>query len=205
MSRMARVTRLPNGYSLIELMMVVAITGVVSAIAFIQIDNVRPAMKGDGAMRTVVAQMNTARELSISQPRNIQLAFVGSVITLTRQNIAVGAAAPTTTVLASIPLEGGVQFGLPGGAVDTPDGFVNGTPGAPVTGTAMAPGIYVGAATSVFFTSDGSLISLAGLPVNATVFLTVPTETLGTRAVTVFGSVGRIRSYKWNSNQWVRG
>ena len=95
MSRRARVTRIPNGYSLIELMIVVAIMGVVSSIALFQVGNLRPYLKGDGAMRTVIGQMNTARELSITQRRSIQVAFVGNIITLTRQDIPAG-----TTVLA---------------------------------------------------------------------------------------------------------
>ena len=171
----------------------VGVMGVVSAIAIFQIGNARPYMKGDGAMRTVLAQMNTARELSISQRRNIQVTFAGNVITLTRQNIAIGAAPATTTVLAAVPMEGGAQFGLTTGVPDTPDMFGR---------TAAAS---FGTATSVFFSSDGSLIGDNGLPVNGTVFLTIPNEPRGTRAVTVLGATGRIRGYKWDSRQWVKG
>jgi hypothetical protein len=176
------------------MMLVIGVIGVVSGIAIFQIGTVRPSMKGDGAMRTVLAQMNTARELSITQRRNIQVTFVGNVITLTRQNIAIGAAAATTTVLAAVPMEGGAQFGLTAGVTeDTPERFGNGA------------AVSFGTATSVFFSSDGSLIGDNGLPVNGTVFLTIPNEPRGTRAVTVLGATGRIRGYKWDSRQWVKG
>ena len=118
-------------------------------------------------------------------------------MTLTRQNIAIGAAAATTTVLAAIPMEGGAQFGLTSGVPDTPDGFG-------LLGNGVSA--YFGTATtSIFFTSDGSLISGAGLPVNGTVFLTIPNQPRGTRAVTVLGATGRIRGYKWDGAQWIRG
>ena len=120
---MTRAARSQTGYTLVEMMLVVGVMGVVSGLAVFQIGSARPSMKGDGAMRTVLAQMNTARELSISQRRNIQLTFAGNLITLTRQNIAIGAAPATTTVLAAIPMEGGAQFGLTSGVPDTPDGF----------------------------------------------------------------------------------
>jgi Tfp pilus assembly protein FimT len=85
MRHIARAARLQSGYSLTEMMLVIGFMGVISGIAIFQIGNARPSMKGDGAMRTVLAQMNTARELSISQRRNIQqVTFVGNVITLTR-------------------------------------------------------------------------------------------------------------------------
>jgi prepilin-type N-terminal cleavage/methylation domain-containing protein len=192
----ARIIRRESGYSLIEMMLVVGIMGVVTAIAVFEIGNSRPYLIGDGAMRTVIAQMNTARELSITQRRSIQLTFAGNVMTLIRQNVAVGAAPATTTVLAAVPMEGGVQFGLTTGVPDTPEGFgLLGSGAAAYFGTAT---------TSVFFTSDGSLISGAGIPVSGTVFLTIPNQPRGTRAVTVFGATGRIRGYKWNGAQWVK-
>jgi hypothetical protein len=194
-SRITRIARRQDGSSLLEMLMVITVMGIISGLAVLQIGSAGPYIRGDGAMRTVIAQMTTARELAIAQRRNIQVAFVGSVITVTRQNIAIGAAPVTTTVMAAIPLEGGVQFGLTTGApADTPDGFAAGI-------TAASPGVYFATATSAFFTSDGSLISSAGLPVNATVFLTLPNQPRGTRAVTVLGASGRIRAYQWDGTQ----
>jgi prepilin-type N-terminal cleavage/methylation domain-containing protein len=204
MTRLVQAARRESGYSMLEMMIVVGVMGIVSGFAVFQIGSARPSMKGDSAMRTVLAQMNTARELSISQRRNIQLTFVGNVITLTRQNIAVGTAPATTTVLATIPLEGGAQFGLTSGVPDTPDAF-----GLLSSGTA---GYFGTATTSVSFTSDGSLISGTGatgsgtgLALNGTVFLTIPNQPRGTRAVTVLGATGRIRGYKWDGAHWNKG
>jgi prepilin-type N-terminal cleavage/methylation domain-containing protein len=179
--------RLPNGFSLIEMMLVVGIMGVVTVMALFQIGSVRPYLKGDGAMRTVIAQMNTARELSISQRRNIQVTFIGNVITLTRQNIAVGTAPATTTDLAAIPMEGGVQFVATSGVANLPE---------------WTGGGYATVA-SIFFSSDGSLIGATGLPVNEIVFMTIPNQARSLRAVTVAGPTGRIKGYKWDGGKWV--
>jgi type II secretory pathway pseudopilin PulG len=189
MRRSGRRTRWQGGYSLIELTLTVGIMGAVTAMALFQIGSTRPYMKGDGAMRTVIAQMNMARELSISQRRNIQVTFVGNVITLTRQNLAIGGAPATTTVLATIPMEGGAQFIATSGVTDLAE---------------WAAGGFSTLAT-IYFSSDGTLIGSAGLPVNEIVFLTIPNEPRGTRAVTVLGATGRIRGYKWDGGQWVKG
>lgn len=173
---------------MIEMVLVVGIMSVVSALAMFQIGEVQPAFKGDAAMRTVMAQLNTARELSITQRRVIQVRFINSSeVQLVRQDIPVG-----TTVLATIPFEGRVRFALSPGVPDTPDAFGNGSP------------ISFGAATSVAFTSDGTFISNSGGPANGTVFLAIPSEPRSTRAVTVLGATGRVRGYKWDGRQWIR-
>ena len=175
---------------MIEMMLVVGVMGVISGLAIFQIGSARPYMKGDGAMRIVLAQMNTARELSISQRRNIQLTFSGNVITMTRQNIAIGAAAATTTVLSAVPMEGGVQFVATSGVADlaewTGGGFATTTP--------------------VFFSSDGSLIGSSGLPVNNLVFMTILNQPRALRAVSISGPTGRIRAYAWEpaSLKWLK-
>jgi hypothetical protein len=170
-------------------MLVLGVMGVISAMALFQIGSSRPYLKGDGAMRVVIAQMNTARELSIAQRRNIQVTFAGNVMTLTRQNIAIGAAPFTTTVLAAIPMEGGVQFVTTSGVANL----------AEWTGGGFAP------TASVFFSSDGSLIGDSGLPVNDIVFMTIPNQMRALRAVTVSGPTGRIKGYKWDGLKWIAG
>ena len=192
MNRVRRLSQLQNGYTLLETMMVVAIMGVVTAMAMFQIGTARSSYKSDSAMRSVISQLNTAREISIAQRRNVQVTFTsGNVVTLIRQNVPSG-----TTTLAAIPIEGGAQFGLTTGVTaDTPDAFGNG--GAVWFGGASG--------TNIFFTTDGTLINAAGAPINGTVFLNIPNQVRTTRAVTVLGATGRIRGYRWDGTAWVRG
>jgi prepilin-type N-terminal cleavage/methylation domain-containing protein len=191
MSRIDRLAGSQSGYSLLEMMLVVGISGVVSAMALFEIGNARPAFKGDGAMRAVIAQLNTARALAIAQRRNIQVTFTGgNMIGLIRRNVP---AANGTTVLASIPMEGGVTFALTTGVPDTPDAFGN-----------SSAAYFTGGTTDVYFTTDGTLINASGSPVNGTVFLALSNQPRSTRAVTVMGATGRIRGFKWNGTTWIR-
>jgi hypothetical protein len=54
------------------------------------------------------------------------------------------------------------------------------------------------------FGPDGSFVDPTGVPVNGTVFLGVPGQVETARAVTVFGSTGRVRGYRWIGSAWVR-
>jgi prepilin-type N-terminal cleavage/methylation domain-containing protein len=177
-----------RGYSLMELMLTLGIAGVVSSIAMFQIGQAQPVMKGDGAMRIVMAQLNSAREMSIAQRREMQVNFIGtSQIQIVRQEVPAG-----TTALPTVALEGGLQYGLVAGVPDTPDGF-----------GLKAGGIAFGTATAILFNSDGTVIDQNGNSLNGTVFLAIPAIARSMRAITVMGGTGRIRGYKWNGVVWV--
>jgi type II secretory pathway pseudopilin PulG len=177
-----------TGFSLIETVMVLGVMSIVGSIAVLQIGAVQPALKGDGAMRVMMAQLSTARELSITQRRQMQVEFVGTnAVRITRQEVPTG-----TTVLSTVPVEGGIKYSLIPGVGDTPDGFGH------------ASAVDFGVATSIFFTSDGSLIDQSGNPLNGTVFVSIPGVARSLRAVTILGGTGRIRGYKWDGHQWVR-
>jgi prepilin-type N-terminal cleavage/methylation domain-containing protein len=177
-----------RGFTLIEMMLVVCVVGIIAAMATFQIGSVRPAMQGDGAMRTVMAELNGAREMAIAQRRFMEIAFVGTNrIRIIRHDLPNG-----TTTLRDVALESGVQYGIIPGIADTPDAFGNGSPTS------------FGAATSIMFSTDGSLIDSGGVPVNGTVFVTIPTVAISFRAVTVQGSTGHVRAYQWTGGQWRR-
>ena len=180
--------RRPRGYSVIELLFGLGLMSVIGSMAMMQMGTAAPSMKGDGAMRVIVAQLNTARELSISQRRQMQVQFnAPNNVTITRLEVPVG-----TTVISRVFIEGGLQFGLVSGVPDTPDGFGN------------SSGVDFGGAASVMFNSDGTMIDQTGNPRSGTVFLRIPNLALSYRAVTILGGTGRIRGYKWNSRLWVR-
>ena len=175
------------GFSAVELMMTMGLMSILGSMAAVQVGNARPALKGDGAMRVVMAQLNTARELAITQRRYIQLTFTGTnVVNSIREDIPNG-----TTTLSSVPIEGGIQLALMSAVPDTPDAFGN------------ASAVAFAAATTVRFSSDGSLLDQSGHPVNGTVFLAIPGESRSFRAVTVMGATGRVRGYKWDGARWV--
>jgi prepilin-type N-terminal cleavage/methylation domain-containing protein len=172
------------GFSLVELMIVVAMIGILGGMAVLQIDTLRKGLLGDGAMRVVMGQLNIARETAVARRRSVTVEFVGSnVLRLTIGDEA-----------SNVAFESGVQYALVQDMGDTPDGFGR---AAPTTfGSTMQ--------TTVTFNSEGSLVDGGGSPINGTVFLAVPGEPLTARAVTVLGTIGRVRGYRWDGTRWSR-
>jgi len=180
--------RSARGSSATEVVLVVGVLGVLGGMAVVQFGIARASARGDGAMRVVMAQLNIARERSITERRNVRVAFGDAPdIQLVREEVPEG-----ETVLATIPLEGGVKYELVATLPDTPETFGN------------ESAIDFGDAESTTFTTDGTLVNETGQPVNGTVFLSVPGERLSARAVTILGATGQVRAYRWDGARWVR-
>ncbi|SRR5581483_2764716 len=174
------------GYSVVEMTVVMGVMAVVAGMAIVQINASRPGLKGDGAMRVVFGQFMQARELAITQRRYMRVVVTPpNLIQIVREDTV-----NTTTTISSVTLEGGVQFTLIGGLPDTPDGF------------GMGGAVDFGSAVNVKFAPDGTLVDQNGLLRNGSVFLAIPQTALSARAITVLGSTGRIRAYKWNGRAW---
>jgi len=181
-------TRSQAGASLLEMMLTVAIMAVVGGMATARLSSARRAMQSDGAMRTVMTELNTAREMAMTQRRNMEIQFIGGNWVRILRHEAPGV---VTTVLRSVALEGGVTFSL-AGVADTPDTFGNNNP------------VGFGGAQTVMFGTDGTLIDNLGNPANGTVFLSIASTPLSARAITVLGATGRVRGYKWYGTGWIR-
>jgi len=182
-------TRSQTGASLLEMMLTVAIMAIVGGMATARLSSARRAIQSDGAMRVVMTELNTAREMAMTQRRNIEVQFVGGNWVRVIRHEAPGA---VTTVLRSVALESNATFSLAAGVPDTPDAFGN------------AAAVAFGAAQTVMFGTDGMLIDGSGNPANGSVFLTIANMPLSARAVTVLGATGRVRGYKWYGTGWIR-
>ncbi len=176
-----------RGYSLIEVLVVLAIMAVISGMAGLQIAQAKPSMDGDGAMRTVLGQVRASRELAITERRNIRVTFIDdTVVRVVREEVP----GPGTTTLTTVGLERGVTFRLLEGLPDTPDAFGH------------DKALDFGSATVVRFTPDGTLVDQNGAMVNGTIFMAQPGSERSARAITILGSTGRIRAYKWDGRTW---
>lgn len=176
------------GISLIELMIATLVMSTIVAMAVVQVGAARPAMLGDAAMRSVMLQLAAARETAVAQRRNVEMRFAGTnAVQLFRQNLPTG-----TTLLRSFTFEGGVVYHVNPPVVDTPDGF------------GVSAAINFGTATKVIFNSDGMLVDQAGSPVNGTIFIALPDHPQSARAVTVLGSTGRVRGFRWTGTRWTQ-
>ena len=156
-------------------------------IAVVQIGSSKQGLNGDGAMRVVLSQMNQARELAITQRRNMRLTFGGgNLVQIIREEVP----GPTLTTISTVVFEGGLQFLTVAGVPDTPDLFGN------------SSAVKFGTATEIKFAPDGTLVDQVGNTLNGTVFVALPSQALSARAVTIFGSTGRVRGYRWDGRNW---
>jgi prepilin-type N-terminal cleavage/methylation domain-containing protein len=198
----------PSGYSLPELMIVLAITGVLAGMAAFQIGAQLKSAKGDSGMRVAIAQLNAARELAVAQRRIMLVRFLdpgvgtcdasAACVQIVRQELVAG----TTTVLTTVPFEGGALFNqIAAVAADSPDAF--GNTSARCFGFVAIPTPACTVTTGYGFNTDGSFIDTAtGNPLNGTVFLSIPNTPLSYRSVTILGATGRVRAYRWDGRSW---
>ena len=183
-----------NGYSLVEILMLLACIGVISGYLFMRYMTVLPFFKSNSAMDQVIQQMRVARNTAIADRRAVIVNISAAGGTMQLQQVPPNGGPPIT--LSTVPLTG-AQFCLTPGVPDTPMGFGNAQPVNFVN--ASNPGAVV-AVTE--FLSDGSFGSGVGVPVNGTIFTCIPGNSVAARAVTILGATGRVRPYHWDGSAW---
>ena len=189
-SDMCRRGNQQRGFTMYELAIVCVLIMVISAMAIVQLHPAIQQRQADGAMAEVASQLRLAREMAISQRRQIQVQFVGTnQIVLTRLNINPG-------VVGGTFLQPPMTYRLTAGKGDTPDAFGN-------AGAIEFEGI-VGGPPTMMFQSDGTFVDTAGNLINGTVFMGMANEPSVARAVTVVGSTGRIRMWRNNGGAWIQ-
>jgi prepilin-type N-terminal cleavage/methylation domain-containing protein len=206
MNNLKRRLRTEDGFSLIEITVVVGIMAVLGGMAVVQIGLSKSSARGDAAMRVVLYQMNQARELAIGQRRYMQVTFdtARNQMNVMREDSANGGN-PLTTTINSVGFEGGAMFGLVAGLPDTPDAFgmAASTSFTSSNGT-FSSTVVLGNTKVAKFAPDGTLVDWNGRTANGTVFISIPINgsTNSARAVTVLGSTGRVRGYRWDGRGW---
>jgi prepilin-type N-terminal cleavage/methylation domain-containing protein len=207
-----------DGYSMIEMVIVVGIIAILSATAIMQTMSSTYGSKANSAMFAVIDQLRTAREIALTKRRNVLVTITTpNEIQLTVETLPGEAAAtPIQPVYLNSNSAGGWIFALYPGLPDTPMAFGN---SSAITYTPASGGT---AGLAVMFTTSGELVgTTAGSgyntvgnsnPVNASLFICAPqsgttnacatNKSNSARAITVFGSTGRVRSYSWTGSTW---
>lgn len=185
-----------RGFSLVEVLVVAALSAVLMAMALVQIGASRASMGADNAMRLVMTELNRARDTAVAQRRNVQVLFpAGTTNEIRLLRIEIPTPAAGTTLLRRTIMEGNIRFMLPTGTPDTTDGF--GAGGALDFDGALPD--------QIIFNSDGMLVHrTSGAILNGTIFLAAPNDQFATRAVTILGATGRVRAYKRLNAAWGR-
>jgi type II secretory pathway pseudopilin PulG len=185
--RLQRVWRDEAGFSLLEMILISVIAGGVMAMAIFGLGSSISAARSRGAIAQIKQQLTNAREMSISQQRDIKVEFTEpDRIRLLRIERPSG----TETVIASVRLEGGMTFQKYTGLPETPD---------PWGGTGA---IAFGGSAIRFRSGDGALVDGSNNFVNGRVFVGLNTKKFSAGMVSVFGATGRIRSYRATGGTW---
>ena len=176
-----------EGFTLVEIVVVMAIIGVMSAAASVLVPALIHQARSDGAVTQAVNTLRVARDRAIGERRNVEVRFLGTNhIQIARQEIP----GPATTVVADTILEGGEKYLQFTGVPDTPDYF-----------GALGP-VAFGGTPAMMFTSEGTFVDSIGDVLNGTVFLGKPGMPTTARAITVFGSTALLHIWKWDGTQW---
>ena len=180
-----------RGFSVLELMVVVGLIMIITAMALIQLQPALQQNRGAAAAAEVKSVFRQGRETALSARRTVQVQILTGLpcqantgcFVLTRLD----PPANVPTVILTVPLQSSVKFMQFSGEPDTPDAFGNAGP--------IVFGGVVNGPPTMEFQSDGTFTDGNGNVINGTIFLGIPNYRSSAFAVTILGGTGRIHSY----------
>jgi len=192
-----------QGFSLVELLTVLSIVCILTAIALPQLIAQRRLVRSAGVAREIASQLRFARQQAVSQRQAFTFQYdnVTKRITVFDHNtsgtvLLIDGNYPnnsgSTVVLTSSLLTGG----LTGGELNygIPTGFPNGALRDGISNTNLTNGKI-----NITFQPNGSVIDSSGNPVDRAIFIyntKVPRETAA--AISVIGSAGRVKMWRYD-------
>ena len=181
-----------RGFSLLEMLVVVAIGFIMAGVTLMAVKPLLQVNHINSAYDTTLSVMRNYRNLSISQSKRYILTFTAPG-TITVQYWGVGVpVSPAPVTVATFTLPNDVKFAVQAGfpAVG-PDGF-----GTGLTNIDFDQGMGLGSQNYIMFMPDGSSQDTLGNYNSGVVYLTRPGELYSSRAVSVFGTTGRVRGWR---------
>ncbi len=183
------------GFTLLEIMVVVALMGVLAAMAIMVSPAMTQSARADSGITQALDAIRSAREVAISQRRNVRLTFIGNnAIQTVREDINGAGVVTGTTVLRTVELENRMTLQRAAEVTaNTPDGFPQ----------ADADGVTFGAAAPWTFTSEGTFVGATGDPTNGTICMAISNQPNSSRAISIMGATALVRPWRWNGREWV--
>jgi prepilin-type N-terminal cleavage/methylation domain-containing protein len=184
----ARRFRRRAGFTLIEIVMVVALIGLIASFAIPRLDFTRYRL--NGATRSVVSLLNRAQRMAVTNQSNVNVTFNAATRSITLHedadnNNQVNAG---ERVL-SYPIGESAVFAL--GASVSPRLYAPG----PVTFTRRLNGL-----PELIFRRDGSASEAGAIYLSST----RAANAADTRSIEVVASTGRVEWYRYDGTQWQR-
>ncbi len=213
-----------SGFSLIEILIVVVISTVITAVSILGFVPMMKQQRVTNAYNTALGAMRQARDNAVAQRTSYSVTFANAVApspyaTITVAPVVVGFQSDQNTVIYQLP--GDISFlaqsGLPTASTAVPDGYGAGTVAIDFGWTIN--GVGTGGAPTIYFCPDGSSQRSASADVLGTncpgtwdggvVYLARSGDLLSSRALTLWGGTGRIHGWRLypltsNTYQWVR-
>lgn len=184
--------RREHGFTLVELLAAAVLFVTMSAVGLALLGSVVPSVRTDGQVSRVLSELRRARDLAMGRQRYVELRYDAGTSTISTVLIDDGG---VERPIEQVVFEYNVKLTQFDGMGDTPDGF----------GSSSAADF--GSALQLFFAPDGSFVDETDVPVNGTFFLGMEGRRETGRAVTITGSTGRARFYKWvpSNERWEGG
>lgn len=200
-----------RGFSLLEMMITVAIGFTLAGVTFIAMRPLFNKSHVDSAYETTLMVLRNTRHLAITQSHQYYVyfnpaGFPAGTIQVTYQPPAVGGGAlPPQQVVNNYTVPSDVSFAVMTGFPATaPDAFGSGTKGID-----FGQGLGGASLNYVSFMPDGSSRDSLGNYNSGVVYLSQPTATIySSRSLTVWGATGRVRGWRLykqgGSSVWVQ-
>jgi prepilin-type N-terminal cleavage/methylation domain-containing protein len=196
--------RKTRGFSLLEMMIVIAIGMTVAGISVMALMPMLQETHVDNAYDTTLSVLRNYRNLAVSTSKRYIITFTApGTITVTRWDFATPVSPPPVFV-ASYTLPPDIQFAVqPGFPAAAPDAF-----GTGLTAIDFDQNMGLGSQPYVMFMPDGSSQDLLGNYNSGIVYVSRINDYYRSRALTVWGTTGRIRGWRiYNQsavNKWVQ-
>jgi len=181
--------RSARGFSLIEMIVVVAIITIISVLAIINLPPALAAMRLSSALNMTGETLSRARGSAYANRCVYRVDFIPpNNITITQQ--------ATGTVVSQVVMPPGISFdaepGIPNLVTTVPDGFGTGANNLPIDfGLNLANSGNI----PVYFYPDGSARDSNGAINNGVLYLAQPGNLSSSRAITVWGLTGRVKRW----------
>lgn len=192
-----------RGFSLLEMVITIAIGLTMASVTVIALMPVLKQSHVDAAYDTTLSVIRSYRSQAITQSKRYILTFTTpGTITVQYWGVGVPVSPPPVTVATyTLPtdIEFAVQAGFPAAA---PDSFGSGT-----TAIDFDQGMGLGSQNYIMFMPDGSSQDTLGNYNSGVLYLTRPGDMYSSRAISVFGTTGRVRGwrlYNTNGNVWTQ-
>ena len=173
------------GFTLIELMITAMFLVIVASVSIPSINTVLRARDVDMAVRTVVWEMGRARQLSVDRRRDIRVTLATPRNITTAQRVG-----SDWTQVSQVELPGDMEFRIESGVPNGPSGY------------GILDPINLCGQHLVYFLPDGSAIAVTGQICSGVVYLARANELETSRAVTLFGSTGKMKRWRYVEGLW---